>query len=59
MASIIEFIVNKGIQFMVTPILMQSVGDEAYGFITIENVKVLVHKWVDGYNLQSCKPVFM
>lgn len=36
-ASILAFLINTGIQFVITPILTQNVGDEAYGFITIAN----------------------
>lgn len=36
-ASIAAFVINTGIQFVVTPILTKNVGDEAFGFITIAN----------------------
>ena len=36
-ASIIAFIVQMGISFILTPILVEKLGDEAYGFIGLAN----------------------
>ncbi len=36
-SSILAFLINIGLQFIITPILTKQIGDEAYGFITIAN----------------------
>lgn len=36
-SSALAFLVNTGLQFVITPIISQNIGDEAYGFITLAN----------------------